>query len=108
MSGGELDLRLAELHAAAPQFDAGANAVQQTLATLQSSLAAEEGCWGSGEIGSEFAKHYLPHHEQAVTNLTTLATALGTTAAAVTDAASAFEHTETHNASPFIGPVTPR
>lgn len=108
MSGGTIDVRPTELRAAAPKFDSTADAVQRALTTLQHSLAAEDGCWGSGEIGSEFVKHYLPHHQHAETSFGTLASALRDTATAVTNAANAFEQTEQHNAKPFTGTGGPR
>ncbi len=105
MSGGTIDLRLAELRSAAPQFSSTADAVNAVHQRLQSSLAAEDGCWGSGAIGSEFAARYLAHAEQGHANLSTLANALNVTAQAVTDAANAFEQAERRNSATFIGPV---
>lgn len=108
MSGGAINLRLSELRCAAPQFSSTADAVNAVHQRLQSSLAAEEGCWGSGDIGIEFASHYVAHAEQGMANLGTLADALKATARAVLAAANAFEQTEQHNAATFIGPVASR
>lgn len=101
MSSGQLDLQVAEMRAAAPRFESASHAVDDILQTLQGALAAEDGCWGSSEIGSQFAAHYLPHQEQAKKNLATLVTALHSTATAVTNAVIAFEQTERDNAYNF-------
>lgn len=108
MSDGTINLRLTELRTAAPQFDSTADAVQRTLSTLQASLSAETECWGSGDVGSAFAQHYLPHRGQSQANLTTLVAALRDTGQAVADATDAFEETEQHNTDAFVGPMAPR
>lgn len=104
MSGPQLDVRPAELRAAAPQLRTVAEAVQTAQRTLQAALDAEGTCWGNDDLGSEFAKHYLPHRDQAQTNLTQLATALQETGRAVDEAAAAFARTERQNAGNFGGP----
>lgn len=105
MSGGGdlLIFSSDQLRLASPGFDSAGDTLDAAMTTLQSALAAEQGCWGSDEPGTTFAEKYLPAAAAAHTRFADLVTALHGVRTALDQAAHTFDQTEAGNTGALGG-----
>ncbi len=101
--GGVLIFSSDQLRLASPGFDSAGDKLNTAMTTLQSALAAEQGCWGTDEPGSAFAEKYVPAASEAHTRFSGLVTALHGVRTALDQAADSFDETEAGNTGALGG-----
>ncbi|MFB0618585.1 hypothetical protein [Streptomyces sp. AGS-58] len=86
-SGEVLDIKIADLKAAAPHFHDESAALAAALTKLKHGLAAAGSPWGDDEQGEKFHKAYGPHVKQIEESTQILADGLASIREAMVDMA---------------------
>ncbi|MGW4367715.1 hypothetical protein ACWEKT_18915 [Nocardia takedensis] len=86
------------LRSTKPGISAAARKVLDAIENAKSVIEAEGECWGSDEIGQNFAENYTEGAEEGVTALGYLSKAVDALAGGVDAIASAFQDQDTLNA----------
>ncbi|WP_431957701.1 hypothetical protein [Nocardia lijiangensis] len=86
------------LRATKPGFAAAAEKVLEAVKNVQTTVAAEGECWGSDEIGQNFAKEYTPGAEDGMKGLEGLGKSIEALSGGVDAIASAFQQQDELNA----------
>ncbi|MFF0530726.1 hypothetical protein ACFYT3_20300 [Nocardia amikacinitolerans] len=86
------------LRSTKPGFAAAAEKVLEAVRNVQATVAAEGECWGSDEIGQNFAKEYTPGAEDGMKGIEGLGKSIEALSGGVDAIASAFQQQDELNA----------